>query len=139
MRFIVGWIVSHLLVTLAAGQTTPATSLKFKNDSHDWLSIHWVDPRNGKPTLIKNSIAPHQKFNLNSYVGHHFEVWQELDPATGLCGSSDGNCDKIGYVAVTMSPEEGEQKSQAVVTVVWFVPNSKVKESGSKLQTSCSI
>eukprot|EP00533_Pseudo-nitzschia_delicatissima_P002270 CAMPEP_0116086704 /NCGR_PEP_ID=MMETSP0327-20121206/4992_1 /TAXON_ID=44447 /ORGANISM="Pseudo-nitzschia delicatissima, Strain B596" /LENGTH=480 /DNA_ID=CAMNT_0003577763 /DNA_START=36 /DNA_END=1478 /DNA_ORIENTATION=- len=122
MRFIVGWIVSQLLVTLATGQTSE-TALKFKNDSHDWLSIHWVDPRNGKPTLIKDSIAPQQKFNLNSYVGHHFEVWQELDPATGLCGSSDGNCDKIGYVAVTMSPEEafvireGVKVESAAVTV----------------------
>lgn len=109
MRFIVGWIAVSLLVTLAAGESA-ASTLKFKNESNDWLSVHWIDPRNGNPTLIKNSISPKAKFNLNSYVGHHFEVWQELDPETGMCGSADGTCDKIGYVTVMKSPEEGERR-----------------------------
>jgi len=104
MKFIVGVLLSLLLACVTA--QTSKSVLKFQNSSPDWLSIHWVDPRTGQASLIKNGIAPHSRFNLNSFVGHHFEVWQELDPNTGLCGGGDGECNKIGYLSVMKEPEE---------------------------------
>lgn len=104
MRLTIGFLVSLLVAN--ANANTPRSVLKFRNDSDDWLSIHWVHPRTGTVTLLKNEISPHFEFTLNSFVGHNFEIWQELDPSTGLCGSGDGKCNKIGYISVKEEPEE---------------------------------
>ncbi len=120
MNFIVGLLLS-LLVACVIAQKAQPTTLKFENKSLDWLSIHWIDPRNGQPSLIKSGIAPNSKFNLNSYVGHHLEIWQELDPNTGLCGDGDGECDKTVHLVVMKEPEECESKFLPLVVMRFHV------------------
>jgi len=80
--------------------------LRLTNESPDFLSVHWVDPRSGDTVLIKGDISPAMKFQLKSFTGHRFEVWQEANPGTGLCGSGEEKCDKIGYFEVTKSPKQ---------------------------------
>lgn len=104
MKFIIGLVAGVLAMAAGANQKVV---LHLRNESDDHLSIHWVNPRTQDTAVIKNHIEPRQVFTLNSYVTHRFEVWQELDPRTGLCGSGDeGKCDKVNSFQVT---EEGEQ------------------------------
>mmetsp|Transcript_22321 Transcript_22321/g.53086 ORF Transcript_22321/g.53086 Transcript_22321/m.53086 type:complete len:483 (+) Transcript_22321:160-1608(+) len=98
-----------LLVILAQTAVVNAQQvvLKFRNESDDYLSSHWVHPQTGKTTLIKGDIEPRSLFTLNSHLGHEFEIWQEPDPVTGFCGSGeDKECDKIGHFTVTEEPEQ---------------------------------
>jgi len=103
MKFIVCWILSLLVVAALAAEKS---ELLFENHSADFLSIHWVDPRDGYTVPIKSDIRPATRFSLNSYQGHAFEVRQEVNPATGLCGSGDEECDKIGHFEVTKFPKQ---------------------------------
>ena len=105
MKFLIG-LLACLAATVAAAQTK--VDLRFRNESDDYISIHWVDPRTQATSLIKGDIKPHTVFTLNSYLAHRFEVWQEHDPDTGLCGGTDDKECKINYFQVTESPEQGE-------------------------------
>jgi len=100
MKFVIGFLLS-LVATAAAGGSK--VNLSISNKSNDYLSIHWVDPRSGDTALIKNDIRPKVEFTITSYQGHKFQVWQEKNPDTGLCGSGkkDDKCDKIGTFEVT--------------------------------------
>jgi len=80
--------------------------ITLQNESGDHLSAHWVHPDTRELSLIKHDCLPHAKFTLNSYLGHAFELHQERDPNTGLCGSGGGNCDKIGSFLITEEPEQ---------------------------------
>jgi len=105
MKFIIGWIA--LLSTVAAA-SNGGVVLQFRNLSDDYLSMHWIDSRTGETALLKSNIVPRSEFSINSHMMHRFEVWQELDPSTGLCGSGDEEaCDKIGHFQVT-EPDQQE-------------------------------
>jgi len=105
MKFIVGLVVC-LWVTVTADNQKVV--LKFQNDSNDYLSVHWVNPTTQATSLIKGDIEPRSMFTLHSYLSHTFEVRQQVDTKTGLCGSGDEDeCDKKGYFQVTQYPEQG--------------------------------
>jgi len=104
MNFLIGVLLACLAATVAAVQTQ--VDLQFRNESDDYISIHWVDPRTQATSLIKGNIKPHTAFTLNSYLAHRFEAWQERDPATGLCGVADDEECKISTFQVTESPEQ---------------------------------
>lgn len=101
--------INALLVFLAATVVVNAgkVTIRLRNESDDYLSAHWVHPESHKTTLIKDDINPRTEFKLNSFLGHAFEIWQQRDPVTGLCGNGeDKKCDKIGHFQVTEEPEE---------------------------------
>lgn len=104
MKSFVGFI-AFLAATVAAANSE--TKLMFRNESDDYLSIHWVNPQTGAKSLIKGDIMPQTMFTLNSFVSHKFEVWQELNPDTGLCGSGGAEkCDKVGNLRATQPIEQ---------------------------------
>jgi len=103
--------VNVLLVFLAAIAMAVVDAgkvqLKMRNESDDYLSVHWINQKTGARSLIKGDAKPRTEFILESYLGHDFEVRQERDPVTGLCGSgAEEKCDKISHFTVT---EEHEQ------------------------------
>jgi hypothetical protein len=106
MKFIIGWIA---LLSAVAAASNHQVVLKFRNLSDDYFSSHWVDPRTEDTALIKGDIVPRSEFTLNSYMLHQFQLWQELNPGTGLCGSGDEEaCDKIGHFQVTEPDVQGK-------------------------------
>ena len=104
MNFFIG--LACLAVTVAAGQTK--SDLQFLNESDDYFSAHWVNPKTEATVLIKDDIEPRTAFTLNSYLSHRFELRQEPDPETGICGRVDDKECKINYFQVTESPVQGE-------------------------------
>lgn len=107
MKLIILGIV--FLSVVAATEAAEASALFFENHSPDFLSARWVDPRTQETVVIKGDIKPLQKFSLNSYVGHHFQIMQEPNPATGLCNTGTKECDKVGYFEVTKFPKQGKE------------------------------
>jgi len=85
-----------------AAAAEPTVTLSFRNESDDYLSVHWVNPTTQDTVLIKGDVLPRSTFNLNSSQSHRFQVWQELNPETGLCGSGDEEeCSQTGDFQVT--------------------------------------
>jgi len=108
---------SFLVLLAAAMAVVDARNvvLKMRNDSNDYLSVHWINPKTHDTTLIKGDVNPRTTFTLNSFIGHEFEIRQELHPATGLCGSgAEENCDKVGHFAVTEAIEQAFVISEGV-------------------------
>jgi len=103
MKFFIGLIAC--LSAMASGANEKAV-IRLRNESDDYLSIHWVNPRTQDTAVIKSIVEPREAFQLNSYVTHHIQIWQELDPRTGLCGSGDeGKCDEVSSLQVTESEQ----------------------------------
>ena len=112
-KFIVGLLVCLWVAVTADNRKVV---LKFQNDSHDYLSVHWVNPTTQATSLIKGDIEPRSMFTLNSYLSHTFEVRQQVNTKTGLCGSGDEDeCDKKGHFQVTQYPEQGEPNDASLV------------------------
>ena len=110
--------INKILVSFALTLATVAASqldveLWFENHSDDYLSLHWVNPNTKATVPIKNDILPRSAFDANSFLGHIFEIRQEVNPKTGLCGNGDEEC-KIAYFQVTESPDQRELR------VYWY-------------------
>ena len=102
--------IKKRLVLFALTFATAAASdvnLQFDNRSDDYLSLHWINPNTKATAPIKTDILPRSAFGANSFLAHKFEVRQEVNPETGLCGNGDEEC-KIAYFQVTESPEQCE-------------------------------
>ena len=46
-------------------------------------------------------------FNLNSYIGHEFEIREKPSAKTGLCKSEDQTC-RNSFVKVSQNFDQGE-------------------------------
>eukprot|EP00529_Nitzschia_sp_RCC80_P018376 CAMPEP_0113504270 /NCGR_PEP_ID=MMETSP0014_2-20120614/34624_1 /TAXON_ID=2857 /ORGANISM="Nitzschia sp." /LENGTH=498 /DNA_ID=CAMNT_0000399365 /DNA_START=277 /DNA_END=1769 /DNA_ORIENTATION=+ /assembly_acc=CAM_ASM_000159 len=95
--------------------TVPITAsedviVKLRNDSGEFISVHWVHPQTKEPTLL-SQIPPNQTSTLNSFYNHQFQIHQEPDKETGLCGADsekkeeNGEC-KINYFNVERRPQQ---------------------------------
>ena len=102
------------MVTVAAA-VSDKSDLRIENNSEDFLSAHWVDPRSGDTVVIVSDVQPRSRFTMNSFVGHQFQIWQERDPDTGLCGSGDEKCNKVGHFEVTKPSIQGEPNGAGLV------------------------
>jgi len=107
MKFWIAYFFNLIVIVVGVNQEV---TLRFRNESDEYISIHWVDPRTQATALIKGDIEPGLTFNFNSYLTHSFEVWQLPNPDSGLCGGeekADEQSCKINYFQVTEAPEQG--------------------------------
>ena len=118
-RFLLLWgsrccLICFLSLTLfsAAGEAAEDVVVRVRNDSGDVVSVHWINPKTKEPLLL-SQIPPNQTSQLNSFYNHQFQIHQEPDEKTGLCGadsaSEEGNGEcKINYFAVEHRPQQCE-------------------------------
>mmetsp|Transcript_44954 Transcript_44954/g.50400 ORF Transcript_44954/g.50400 Transcript_44954/m.50400 type:complete len:475 (-) Transcript_44954:145-1569(-) len=108
MKFWIAYLLN--LAVAVVGVLNQEVTLLFRNESDEYISIHWVNPKTQATALIKGDIKPNLTFTFNSYLTHQFEVWQLPDPDSGLCGGEEkvnGQSCKINYFQVTESPDQG--------------------------------
>lgn len=106
---LLAWCCCSLLVSAADDVV-----VKLRNDSGELVSLHWVDPKTKQATLL-SQIPLNKTLTLNSFYRHEFQIHQEPNEETGLCGvteSSDssegaggGEC-KVNYFAVEHRHEQ---------------------------------
>lgn len=101
----------HLNAFVVDGAGQQEVTLRFRNDSNEWIAIHWVNPNTSETAIITNNIKPNITFTLNSFLNHKFQVWQLPDPDSGECRTSGGGGDndqtcKIDHFQVTDYPEQ---------------------------------
>jgi len=93
-----------------APATTKATErpIKILNESGSKVEIYWVHPHTRELSLMSSpNVLNGASFNLNSFVGHEFEIRELPSSKTGVCKGSDQTC-RTNYLAVTENSEQSE-------------------------------
>ena len=83
--------------------------LKFQNDSHDYLSVHWVNPDTQETAIITKLLKPWASSSITTFLSHNFQLRQEVNPDTGQCGNDDDKECKTFNFQITEYNEQGEQ------------------------------
>lgn len=89
-----------------APPTTKATErpIKILNLSGSKVEISWIHPQTGELVLMSSpNVLNGASFNLNSFIGHEFEIRELPSGKTGIC--KDQTC-RINVLAVTENSEQ---------------------------------
>jgi len=91
---------------VTAGPTTTKTTARdilFVNDYISRVEVYWVHPDTREGFLMSSpDIMSGADFNLNSYIGHEFEIREKPSAKTGLCKSEDQTC-RNSFVKVSQN------------------------------------
>lgn len=107
-------LVSSPLLLLAVFTSRPhvanklARSIKVRNDSGRPIQIFWVQPDTGEMILQMHCNPIVTKCDMNSFVGHTFEVQEVPTEDTGVCGGDHGvaSC-SVGRFTVNYRQDQG--------------------------------
>jgi len=97
-----------LAVCAAAPPTTKATErpIKILNESGSKVEIYWVHPQTGALSIMSTpNVLNGASFNLNSFIGHEFEIRELPSSKTGTCKGEEQTC-RTNYLAVTENSEQ---------------------------------
>jgi hypothetical protein len=76
------------------------------NESGARVELHWLDGKTKAPSLLSNPyIYDGAPFQLNTFVGHEFEVREVPSDKTGVC--SDETC-KVARFVINENEDQGE-------------------------------
>jgi len=95
-------------VTTAAPPTTKATErpIKILNESGSKVEIHWIHPQTGELFLMSTpNVLNGASFNLNSFIGHEFQIRELPSSKTGVCKGTEQVC-RTNYLSVTENSEQ---------------------------------
>lgn len=99
-----------LAVCAAAPPTTKATErpIKILNESGSKVEIYWVHPQTGALSIMSTpNVLNGASFNLNSFIGHEFEIRELPSSKTGTCKGEEQTC-RTNYLAVTENSEQSK-------------------------------
>jgi len=92
----VALLCSVLNAFVTAGPATTKTTernILFVNNYSSRIELYWVHPDTREGFLMSNpDIMSGADFNLNSFIGHEFEVREKPSIRTGVCKSEDQTC-----------------------------------------------
>lgn len=93
MKFIIK-LLTCLVATVAAEQV----ELQLRNQSDDYLSVHWVNPDTQETAVITKLLKPWSSSSVTTYLSHNFQLRQEVNPDTGQCGNdNDKECKTFNF------------------------------------------
>lgn len=93
-------LLSILLKVTTAG---PERSIQIMNQSGAKVAIHWMHPQTGD-LLLQGEVLNGASLNLNSFVGHEFEVRELPSKITGVC--SGGDTCEVDYFKVSQNENQ---------------------------------
>lgn len=86
------------------------TSKQLKSKRGSRVEIYWIHPQTKALTLMSTpNVLNGASFNLNSYIGHEFEIRELPSVKTGSCKGDDQTC-RTNYLSVTENSEQREWK-----------------------------
>eukprot|EP00804_Cyclotella_cryptica_P029451 CCRYP_011270-RA/>CCRYP_011270-RA protein AED:0.18 eAED:0.18 QI:2826/1/1/1/0.75/0.4/5/1530/114 len=92
----------------ASGQQSIERSIAIMNQSGRRVDVHWVPPYKGEMILqSKPDILNGASLNLNSYVGHTFQVRELPGKVSGVCAGENQQC-RIEHFTVNANENQGE-------------------------------
>ena len=85
-----------------------ARSITMMNEGGRRVDIHWVHPDTGEMVLQSNpDLLNGASMELNSYVGHTFQVRELPAKKTGVCAGEDETC-RIDHFTVNSNHDQGK-------------------------------
>ncbi|KAL3773810.1 hypothetical protein ACHAW5_004103 [Stephanodiscus triporus] len=108
------------------------------NESGRRVEVHWINPDDGSFVLQSTpDILNGASLNLNSYVGHNFEVRELPGKKTGVCAGEDQTCrvdrftvksthDQVVIIADGVSIDHTDSKTIANRSAKSLLDNCKV-------------
>ena len=95
-------------------------SITIMNDSGRRADIHWVNPDTGEMVLQSNpDVLNGASMDLNSYVGHTFQVRELPGKKTGVC-AGEGEVCRVDHFTVNTNADQGELFVTCVHRTVCF-------------------
>ena len=102
------------LTTRVVRADDESRSISIVNESGHRVQVHWIDPDDGELVpQIEPDLLNGASFNLNSYVGHNFEVRELPAKKTGVCAGEDQNCG-VDYFTVNSNHDQGESRTSII-------------------------
>ena len=101
------------LLQTAIAASSDARSIIIANESSRRVEVHWVDPVSGEMVIQSEpDILDGASLNLDSYVGHTFEVRELPSSKTGYCGDPSNEA-TVGTICRmgTFTVNENDQQS----------------------------
>ncbi|KAL3773812.1 hypothetical protein ACHAW5_004105 [Stephanodiscus triporus] len=129
---------TSVVVVSAASSSPSARSINIMNESGRRVEVHWINPDDGSFVLQSTpDILNGASLNLNSYVGHNFEVRELPGKKTGVCAGEDQTCrvdrftvksthDQVIIIADGISIEHTDSKTIANRSAKSLLDNCKV-------------
>ncbi|KAL7476262.1 hypothetical protein ACHAW6_002140 [Cyclotella cf. meneghiniana] len=116
-------IVSCLVhFQFASGQHSIERPISIMNQSGRRVEVHWVPPYQGEMVLqSKPDILNGASLNLNSYVGHTFQVRELPGKVSGVCAGENQQC-RIEHFTVNSNDNQ----------VVFLRPDMEIEHSDTK-------
>lgn len=101
-------------------------SITIMNESGRRVVIHWVHPDTGEMVLQSDpDVLNGASMDLNSYVGHTFQVRELPAKKTGVCGGEGEVC-RVDHFTVNTNSDQGELLCSVIVILyVTSVANCK--------------
>lgn len=118
------------LICLKFVGSNPERSFEIFNESGGNFEIFWVDPSTKQGVkLSPSSVRDGEKFPLNSFVGHEFEI-REVPPTEG--GNCSSSPDKVCHVGnfVVSETDNPIVKIRPGIDVILTDVETEAKESG---------
>lgn len=102
----------HILLLLLLLQLTSAVetsrSITIMNESGRRVDLHWVHPDTGEMVMQSDpDLLNGASQDLNSYVGHTFQVRELPAKKTGVC-AGEGEVCRIDHFTVNSNQDQGE-------------------------------
>jgi hypothetical protein len=93
-------------------------SIIIMNESSRRIEIHWVDPVTGDMVLQSEpDILDGASLELDSFVGHTFEVRELPAKKTRVCAGDDQTC-RVNHFTVSGNSDQGKRGSTTLVSMV---------------------
>ena len=113
--FLGGWLLSSSsslfqAVGAAAPVTNKATErpIKILNESGSKVEIYWIHPNTGERVIMSApNVLNGASFNLNSFIGHEFEIRELPSSKTGICKGEEQTC-RTNFLSVTENSEQSK-------------------------------
>ena len=92
----------------AAAEDDESRSITIVNESGRRVEINWINPEDGELELQSDPDVLHgATFDLNSFVGHDFEVRELAVRKTGVCAGEGQTC-RVDHFTVNSNQDQGE-------------------------------
>ena len=96
------------LATHVAQATDTARSITIMNESGRRVDVHWIHPDTGEMVIqSEGDVLNGASIDLNSYVGHTFQVRELPAKKTGVCGGEGELC-RVDHFTVNSNQEQSE-------------------------------
>jgi len=97
------------LVTPTTHADDTSRSITIMNESGRRAAIYWINPDDGELLLQSDPDILHgASFDLDSYVGHNFEVRELPKKSTNECSAGEAKACGVDYFTVTENHDQGE-------------------------------